>query len=79
MAVADGVREERDLRGVEQQEKNVAVDYWADMMSVIRMATSKRMRLMIPLSVWTGISIAYYSGVLVCILTATMPDDQPNV
>lgn len=50
-----------------------------DMKSVLRMATSKRMRLMIPLSVWTGISIAFYSGVLVCILTDTMPNETPNI
>lgn len=54
-------------------------DVLADMKSVLNMALSKRMRLMIPLSVWTGISIAFYSGILVCILTDTMPNETSAV
>lgn len=49
------------------------------MTSVLKMTFSKRMRLMLPLCFWTGISIAYYSGLLVCMLTDTLPNEASNV
>ena len=43
------------------------------------MAFSKRMRTLLPLCAWTGVSIAFYSGIMVSMLTATMPLEHHNV
>lgn len=47
--------------------------------SILKLTVSKRMRLMLPLCFWTGISISYYSGLIVCMLTDTMPDEPSNI
>lgn len=52
--------------------------YLDDITSVIALALSKRMRMLIPMCIWTGLSIAFYSGILVSMLTATMPDLTVN-
>eukprot|EP00347_Sterkiella_histriomuscorum_P000222 403376714 len=68
---------QRENKTVLQQ--NVKPDILRDIKSVLNLTISKRMRLMLPLCFWTGISIAYYSGLLVCMLTDTMPDQPANI
>lgn len=71
-----------EVNAMELQNNNkptAETNYKEDMKSVIRMTLSKRFRLMIPLCFWTGISIAYYSGILVIALVDTLPDESPNV
>lgn len=45
---------------------------WDDITEVVSLAMSRRMLKLIPICAWTGVSIAFYSGVLVSILTSTM-------
>ena len=37
------------------------------------------MRYLLPLCIWTGISIAFFSGIMVSMITATLPGSSHNV
>ena len=50
-----------------------------DIGSVIKLTFSKRMRTLLPLCFWTGISIAFYSGVLVSMIADTMPNESTQM
>jgi len=43
---------------------------------VARLIVSKRMRWLLPQVFWTGISLALYTGILVPMITATIPGDD---
>jgi len=45
---------------------------WNNITEVVKLALSRRMLKLIPICAWTGVSIAFYSGVLVSMLTSTM-------
>ncbi len=49
-------------------------------MAVLRLSVTKRMLVLMPEILWCGISIAYYSGMLVLIMSDTLEqvgDDEP--
>lgn len=52
--------------------------FWEEVRAVIRLMFSKKMSLLLPQVFWTGISLAVYTGLLVPIITDTIPGDDPN-
>lgn len=42
--------------------------FWGNIVSVGRMAIDRRMLMLMPQILWTGVSVAYYSGILVDII-----------
>ena len=47
-------------------------------MAVIQLSFNKRMMFLMPEILWTGISIAYFSGILVSMMTLSMADNGIN-
>lgn len=45
---------------------------------ILKLSNNKRMRFLIPEIFWTGISIAYYSGMLVEMMSASIADRNTN-
>ena len=60
------------------EEPDQASTTWSDISEVVRLALSRRMLKLIPICAWTGVSIAFYSGVLVSMLTSTMRGTDTN-
>ncbi len=42
--------------------------------SVFKLAFHRRMRMLMPEILWTGISVAYYSGILVTMMSLVLKD-----
>lgn len=57
------------LRGNEDE---VALTMGERFKSIMRMATNKRMLWFLPQLLWTGVSIAYYSGILVTVISESV-------
>ncbi|CDW80707.1 major facilitator superfamily protein [Stylonychia lemnae] len=49
-----------------------------DIVSIWNMAKTRRMRLFLLQQFWTGVSIAYYSGTLTPLISATLPNDSDS-
>ena len=43
-----------------------------------QLMTSRRMRMLLPQIFWTGISIAYWSGLAAIIIVRTIPDESSS-
>jgi formate-dependent nitrite reductase membrane component NrfD len=56
--------------------KTFKQEVYDEIKSVIDLAFSKRMRNVLPIMFWTGISLATYTGLLVTILTLAMSKDS---
>lgn len=49
-----------------------------DIKNVLRLLVSKRMRPLVPQLCWTGVSIAVYTGILLPVITDTLPDEDAH-
>lgn len=54
------------------------IPFFEEVGQVWGLVISKRMRPLIPQMLWTGISLAIYSGLLVPIIVATLPNESTN-
>lgn len=53
--------------------------FYNDIKKTMKMLVSNRMRLFLPQTVWTGASIAFWSGMLTPIMTKQLKNDDPDV
>lgn len=50
-----------------------------DMKSVVGMVFNQKMRLLLPLMLWTGVSMAVYTGLLVPMISSVITTDTKNI
>lgn len=67
ITTVDDLREEEEQPGFVEDIKNV-----------LRLLVSKRMRPLVPQLCWTGVSIAVYTGILLPVITDTLPDEDAH-
>lgn len=52
--------------------------FWEEVGEVMRLMVSPRMRILLPQIIWTGISLATYTGLMIPIIAETLPNDSTN-
>eukprot|EP00347_Sterkiella_histriomuscorum_P005421 403356681 len=55
-----------------------SLPFWQEVKAIIDLMFSKKMMILLPQVFWTGISLAVYTGLLVPIITDTIPGDDDN-
>lgn len=53
-----------------------SLPFWQEVQAIFKLLCSKKMMLLLPQVFWTGISLAVYTGLLVPIITDTIPGDD---